>query len=222
MGYGTDGLTFNTLRNGNIERLPMFKNCHGKPAHTEPDGSDWSPAQWLQAVLGELGEYANLRKKFERGDIDEDRFLSEAANELADVMTYLDLLAFRLGINLGEATMNKWNAVSRRVGANIRIDHDDWHYTTPPEGEGITKVRQTATGTLRLLSTDGLKKAVFYFESPKAPGVYLALHDGRFLVVDIFGINGELNISFEGFTVPLHAVNGRWSWSKCNIEDVLA
>lgn len=62
MGYGTDGLTFNTLRGANMKRLPMFRD-------SKDDGSDWSPAQWLQAVTGELGEYANLRKKVERGDL---------------------------------------------------------------------------------------------------------------------------------------------------------
>lgn len=88
--YHTDGLTFRTLRDANVKRLPFFKtadprcknqavengtkqhvpNCKcGQTAHIKPDGSDWSPASWLQAVIGELGEYANLRKKVERGDI---------------------------------------------------------------------------------------------------------------------------------------------------------
>ncbi len=54
MGYGIYGLTFNTLRGGNKARLPQFKNKHGEPAHSKADGSDWSDAQWLQAVVGEL------------------------------------------------------------------------------------------------------------------------------------------------------------------------
>lgn len=124
MGYMTDGLTFNTLRGANCARLPTFKNRHGQPAHSEPDGSDWTPAQWLQAVMGELGEYANLRKKFERGDIDEQEFFNLASDELADVQTYLDILAFRLGINLGRATIDKFNRISQRVGSPIRIDED--------------------------------------------------------------------------------------------------
>lgn len=127
MGYGTDGLTFNTLRAGNVERLPQFKNGKGEPAHSEPDGSDWSPAQWLQALVGELGEYANIRKKYERGDIDRATFNKLAADELADVQTYLDILAFRLGINLGEATMAKWNRVSERVGSRLYIDASGVH-----------------------------------------------------------------------------------------------
>src|SRR3990167_6469670 len=105
-------LTFNTLRAANLQRLPQFKNAKGGPAHSKPDGSDWSPAQWLQAVVGEIGEYANLRKKFERCDINIIEFLDGAMKELADVQIYLDLLAAQLGINLGMATLEKFNVVS--------------------------------------------------------------------------------------------------------------
>ena len=38
MGYGHDGLTFNSLRGANKARLPQFQNCHGEPAHSEPNG----------------------------------------------------------------------------------------------------------------------------------------------------------------------------------------
>lgn len=116
-----DDLGFGDLRGGNIRRLPLFRNKRGELAHSECDGSDWSPAQWLQAVAGELGEYANLRKKYERGDIDSESFYPEAANELADVVVYLDILAFQLGINLGEAVRDKFNAVSDRVECDVKI-----------------------------------------------------------------------------------------------------
>lgn len=124
-------LSFATLREANMMRLPEFKNCHGDPAHSKSDGSDWSPAQWLQAVVGELGEYANKRKKFERGDISAPEFLIEARKELADVVIYLDLLAAQLEINLGAAVRDKFNEVSRRVGSTVfigksmpyRVDH---------------------------------------------------------------------------------------------------
>jgi len=109
-------MDFDTLRTANLARLPFFKNRRGEPAHTAPDGSDWSPAQWLQAVLGELGEYANFRKKYERGDISATTFLAEAGKELGDVQTYLDILAYQLGLDLGEVTRQKWNRVSRRIG----------------------------------------------------------------------------------------------------------
>lgn len=132
MGYMTDGLTFNVLRGANIKRLPTFKNAKGEPAHSEPDGSDWSPAQWLQAVTGELGEYANIRKKFERGDINEEEFHALARAELADVVTYLDILAFRLGIDLGNAVIEKFNFISDRVKSPIKIHSDGSDYFIDP------------------------------------------------------------------------------------------
>jgi len=112
-------LDFDTLRKANEARLPLFKNKHGNLAHSKSDGSDWSPAQWLQAVVGELGEYANFRKKYERGDITKEEFSVEAEKELADVIIYLDLLAKQLGIDLGQAVTDKFNEVSRRVGVDV-------------------------------------------------------------------------------------------------------
>lgn len=137
MSYGTNGLTFNTLRQANLKRLPMFKNKHGEPAHSQGDGGDWSDAEWLQAVVGELGEYANLRKKVDRGDLPKNADTQALlADELADVVIYLDILAFRLGIDLGEAVISKWNRTSERVGAPLYIDAEDWHYTRKSGGDG--------------------------------------------------------------------------------------
>jgi NTP pyrophosphatase (non-canonical NTP hydrolase) len=78
--------------------------------------------------MGELGEYANFRKKFERGDISEAEFKVEAAKELADVQIYLDILAFQVGVDLGKATMEKWNATSKKLQIPLCISADDWHY----------------------------------------------------------------------------------------------
>jgi NTP pyrophosphatase (non-canonical NTP hydrolase) len=123
-----NGLSFATLREANKRRLPEFKNRRGEPAHSEADGSDWCLAQWCNAVCGELGEAANLIKKIERGDMTLDEARDDLADELADVVTYLDLLAFRAGVNLGKAVQSKFNRVSERVNANVCIgDDDDWH-----------------------------------------------------------------------------------------------
>lgn len=157
MGLMTDGLKFNALRGANKARLPEFRDKHGNLAHSLPDGSDWAPAQWLQAVIGELGEYANIRKKFERGDLGFIEYQKLAAAELADVQTYLDILALRCldrveleetdgpqlyrhvahptGIDLGEATMEKFNEVSIRVNSSVRLEADDWH-RAPKVGTG--------------------------------------------------------------------------------------
>jgi NTP pyrophosphatase (non-canonical NTP hydrolase) len=124
----TDGLTFNVLREANTRRLPQFKNRKGEPAHSESDGSDWLLSAWSNAVCGELGEAANLIKKIERKDMSLEDAREELGKELADVITYLDILAMRAGINLGRATIAKFNEVSERVGADvfIREDGSDW------------------------------------------------------------------------------------------------
>lgn len=114
-------LTFDQLRQANVARLPLFKNGKGEPAHSQPDGSDWCLAQWSNAVLGELGEAANIIKKIERGDLSLEEARPLLAKEYADVQTYLDILAFRTGVDLGEATRSKWNEVSRRVGCDLSI-----------------------------------------------------------------------------------------------------
>lgn len=131
MGYMTDGLTFNTLREGNLLRLPEFKNARGEPAHSKPDGSDWSLAEWCNAVLGELGEAANLIKKVQRGDLSLEEARPALADEFADVATYLDILAYRAGVDLGRATMDKWNRVSVRVGSQWEIQADGAHKRQP-------------------------------------------------------------------------------------------
>jgi NTP pyrophosphatase (non-canonical NTP hydrolase) len=110
------------LRRANVARLPEFKNALGGPAHSQPDGSDWSLGEWSNAVLGELGEAANLIKKIQRGDLSLEEGRPKLADELADVLTYLDILAFRAGIDLSEATVNKWNRVSERVGCSLFLD----------------------------------------------------------------------------------------------------
>lgn len=133
MGYLNYGLSLGILREANLKRLPEFKNSKGEKAHSKDDGSDWQPAQWLQAVVGELGEYANLRKKVERGDLTIDEALPELSDELADTLIYLDLLAAQLDIDLSEAVRSKFNRVSDRVSSRVYIG-DDWDWHLKPVG----------------------------------------------------------------------------------------
>lgn len=86
---------FNLLRKANITRLPKYRNSKGEINHKRTDGSDWPPEQWLQALIGEVGEFGNFRKKYERGDYSVDEFKIQGGKELADAQIYLDLLAMR-------------------------------------------------------------------------------------------------------------------------------
>lgn len=131
-------LTFDTLRAGNTTRLPLFKNQHGGSAHAEPDGSDWTLSEWVNAAVGEHGEMTelfliaaitksfglvtNMAKKIRRGDHTLDVLRPLIAKEIGDIVAYCDLLAFRAGIDLGEAVMLKFNEVSQRIGCDVLID----------------------------------------------------------------------------------------------------
>jgi len=114
-------LTFAQLRAANLKRLPLFKNRHGQFAHSEPDGSDWSDAEWLEALVGEIGEYANTKKKVRRGDFTPEEAKQMLADELADMICYTDILASQLGIDLGEAVRRKFNEVSDRIGCEVKL-----------------------------------------------------------------------------------------------------
>jgi NTP pyrophosphatase (non-canonical NTP hydrolase)/F0F1-type ATP synthase assembly protein I len=119
-----NNLSFKTLAEANLRRLPLFKNSKGLPAHSKPDGSDWSHAEWLQAVIGELGEYANIMKKVQRGDLTMEEAKPSIEKELADVMTYFAILAQQLNIDLGQAVEDKFNEVSDKVKCDVYIQND--------------------------------------------------------------------------------------------------
>lgn len=121
-------LTFNVLRLANYHRLPTFRNAKGEISHPTTDGhnNNWSLTDWTTAVAGELGEAANIIKKIRRGDMTLDEARPALAKELADTQTYLDLLAMAANIDLGQATIEKFNEVSARVNSNIFI-HPDGH-----------------------------------------------------------------------------------------------
>lgn len=116
-------LSFDDLRAANKARLPTFRNAKGKLSHPTNDGhyGNWSLTDWCTAITGELGEAANIIKKIRRGDFTLEEMRDELAKELADVQTYLDLLAMSAGVDLGQATMDKFNEVSKRVGSRVKI-----------------------------------------------------------------------------------------------------
>jgi NTP pyrophosphatase (non-canonical NTP hydrolase) len=93
-------LDLTVFRQANRHRIPQFKNAQGLPAHSQPDGSDWSLGDWVNATLGEMGEASNLLKKIRRGDYTLEHIRPELAKELADVITYLDILAMQVNVDL--------------------------------------------------------------------------------------------------------------------------
>lgn len=106
-------LTFDRLRLANVARCEQ--------SFYPLDERDL--ASWLLCVTGELGELAETLNGKRRG-VPVDLDLAAVAGELSDVVTYLDLLAARAGIDLGRAVAEKFDVVSERVGSPIRLSED--------------------------------------------------------------------------------------------------
>lgn len=109
-------LSFEKLRRVNTSRVEFFG--HG----TLENG--WNVAEWGCAVAGETGELCNILKKMNRAapfDPSREDLTALAADEIGDVLIYLDLIAAKLGLNLGECARDKFNAVSERYGYPHRL-----------------------------------------------------------------------------------------------------
>lgn len=115
-------LTFDDLTGVNLVRVSRWH-----PGFPDDDG--WTLADWSNAMLGEAGEAANIVKKLRRGEtgtpsaVDPDRaeLVRRLGEELADVVIYLTLLAAKAGVDLAEAIVDKFDAVSIREGYPDRL-----------------------------------------------------------------------------------------------------
>lgn len=111
-----ESLTFADIRSVNVRRSEESFNHRL---------TDWTIAEWTNAMAGEVGEACNLAKKMIRGDYPDMYALADAqrelGKELADVVLYADLAAAFCGIDLGAAVRAKFNEVSRRRGSDIRL-----------------------------------------------------------------------------------------------------
>lgn len=88
----------------------------------------WSLSDWMTAVMGELGEAANVAKKLNRcrdgingNDETEAELREKFRREIADTAIYLDLIAQRAGFDLGDAVRETFNAKSRKIGCHIEV-----------------------------------------------------------------------------------------------------
>ncbi len=113
-------LSFEQLREANVRRCEQVfhKLC------------DWSPTDWATAMAGECGEACNLIKKLRRLDgadmLKDSHFNRQAlvlatGKELADLVIYADLLAARLGLDLGDEVARKFNQVSQERGSDVKF-----------------------------------------------------------------------------------------------------
>lgn len=75
-------------------------------------------------MAGEVGEACNLIKKIEReriGIVGSRSNLNELAEELADIIICVDLIAMDLGIDLSRAVKDKFNKTSEKYGLKTKI-----------------------------------------------------------------------------------------------------
>lgn len=96
--------TFAALRKASMARMPHFRNAKGELTHPPQGGNDWSKLDWQIAVLGELGETANIVKKLRRGDFSLEQCWQELSDELADTLVYTDILANQCGCCIEDLT----------------------------------------------------------------------------------------------------------------------
>lgn len=96
--------------------------CEASNGFNHPLGS-WTPSDWMTAIVGELGEAANIVKKLNRArdgvpgnkeTVEELRTALEY--EVADAACYLDLFAQSMGIDLSSSIRTKFDIVSKRLG----------------------------------------------------------------------------------------------------------
>lgn len=91
--------------------------------------NEWSVGDWGNALSGEVGELCNLLKKIRRIECeiqqaeatDIHELTERAGLEIADVYFYLDLVAQRIGVNLYDVLVKKFNAISVREGFPERL-----------------------------------------------------------------------------------------------------
>lgn len=112
-------LTFDHLLEANISRC--YRWHPGGP-------KDWSLSDWGVAAAGEMGEALNVIKKLNRerdgivgNSVDAETLRQQLADELADVVIYLDLLALRENIILTDAVAAKFNRTSEKQSFPERL-----------------------------------------------------------------------------------------------------
>jgi NTP pyrophosphatase (non-canonical NTP hydrolase) len=92
---------------------------------------EWDPTDAItlayrgNELAGEVGEACNVIKKLERERIGlrGSRVTKEQlAEELADAIICIDLIAMQAGIKLDQAVADKFNATSMKYGLSVTID----------------------------------------------------------------------------------------------------
>jgi len=106
-------LKFEELRKANSERQQLWDTK-----------SQINLAFRGNELAGEVGEACNIIKKLERermGIRGSRATQDQLAEELADVIICVDLICMGLGIDLGKAVADKFNATSDKMGFEVKL-----------------------------------------------------------------------------------------------------
>lgn len=111
--YALTFLEFSALNRHRCESSEGFKHAL----------NSWSVSDWFVAMLGELGEAANVAKKLNRvrdgipGNKETPEELhAKLRKELGDAFVYLDLTAQACGFQIVDAAVEVFNAKSDEIG----------------------------------------------------------------------------------------------------------
>lgn len=92
--------------------------------------SGWSTSEWMVAILGELGEAANIIKKLNRvrdgipGNTETpEQLKAMLAEELANVFIYLDLTCQAHGLSLEDIVVTKFQKTSKKIGYDDFLEY---------------------------------------------------------------------------------------------------
>lgn len=114
-------MTFGQFSQANRER------CES-PLGFNQNLADWSTSDWFVAVMGELGEAANVAKKLNRvrdgipgNKENPEQLQAKLRKELGDVFVYLDLLCQAHGFSVADAAAEVFNAKSVEIGYGTKI-----------------------------------------------------------------------------------------------------
>jgi NTP pyrophosphatase (non-canonical NTP hydrolase) len=115
-----DGLTLKDIVDINMRR------CEKWHVGDQP----WTAERWITAIVGELGEMANVRKKIFRAEDGSTGILKgetleslkyEEKKEWADTMLYMLLFAGHMGWDPEEAIRDVFNRKSEQLGFEERL-----------------------------------------------------------------------------------------------------
>ena len=88
----------------------------------------WSASDWMTALVGEVGEAANVVKKLNRyrdgvpgNKVPEAELRDQLRRELGDVFVYLDLMCQSLGFSIADVAADVFNTKSAEIGYPVKL-----------------------------------------------------------------------------------------------------